>query len=272
MKPWNRGRPRVQVFAGLLAILLTVALAEGLVAQVIGIVEPVEWRDGRAHAFQAGRSLRIAGLASHPGGVTNVLVNGQQARLQADPDFPDSYNFEHVLAPENVTGEIVIVIVPRTGERFEQRYRVNMPAAPPPRTETPPRPAEPQIQQAGNPWGGFKVRGILYGVAAAGGLALTQLTKSETSEVCEQVQNGFDCFNRTETKPAYKGPGLALAGVAGVALVIDALLTSRKAKSPVDGGPDDGSEGGAFRIELPNLQPSPEGARLELLRIRFRSP
>jgi hypothetical protein len=272
MKQWNRGRRRVRIFAGLLAIVLTFVLAQGVAAQVIGIVEPVEWRDGRAHAFQAGRSLRIAGLASHPGGVANVLVNGQQARLQADPDFPDSYNFEYVLAPENVTGEVVIVIVPRTGERFEQRYRVNMPAAAPPtRTETPQRQIEPQIQQAGNPWGGFKVRGILYGVAAAGGLALTQLTKSETSEVCEQVQNGFDCFNRTETKPAYKGPGLALAGVAGVALVIDALLTSRKANSPVDGG-DNGSENGAFRIELPNLQPSPDGARLELLRIRFRTP
>jgi hypothetical protein len=80
------------------------------------------------------------------------------------------------------------------------------------------------------------------------------------------VSAGFDCFNRTRTSAAYQSVGFAAAGGAVAVFIIDAILTSRKAKSAT--GPTGDDDG--FGLRPPALSPSASGVRLDLLRVRFR--
>jgi hypothetical protein len=236
-------------------------------AQVIRIVDPPQWRDSRPVTMQVRAAFRIAGFASHPGGIARVLVNGVPATLQPDPEFPDSYSFERSIPVDSLTSTITISIEPRSGSAYVQTYTLELPAAPRPAgNATPPRGSTTQVQRVGpSPWGGFKIRSILYGVALVGGLAASQLEKSETSEVCTQTGAGFDCFNRTTTSPSYQGIGFAAAGGAAAIFIIDAILTSKKSKSAT--GPTGDNDG--LRIQAPAVSSTAEGVRLELLRIRF---
>jgi hypothetical protein len=237
-------------------------------AQIIRIVDPPQWRDNRPVTMQVRAAFRIAGFASHPGGIVRVLVNGVPATLQPDPEFPDSYSFERSIPIDSLTSRITISIEPRSGAAYVQTYTLELPAAQQPAgNRTPPRGSSTQVQRPGpNPWGGFKIRGILYGVALVGGLAVSQLEKSETSEVCMQTGAGFDCFNRTRTTPSYQGIGFAAAGGAAAVFIIDAILTSKKAKSAT--GPTGDNDG--FQIQAPAVSSTAEGVRVDLLRIRFR--
>jgi len=248
--------------------VLAVAAPARTEAQVIRIVDPPQWRDSRPVIMQVRAAFRIAGFASHPGGIARVLVNGVPATLQADPDFPDSYSFERLIPGDSLNSTITISIEPRSGSAYVQTYTLELPAVQPPAGNRPANPNQPaQVRRPGpNPWGGFKVRGILYGVAAIGGVVLSQLEKSETSEVCSQVSAGFDCFNRTRTYPAYQSVGFAAAGGAAAAFIIDAILTSKKAKSAT--GPT-GNDGG-FNVQPPALSSTGSAVKLDLVRIRFR--
>ena len=273
MRTGRRGaaawRPARAILLRVLSLVVAVtALPAVARAQVIRIVDPPQWRDSRPVTMQARAAFRIAGFASHPGGISRVLVNGVAATLQADAEFPDSYSFERSIPVDSLTSTITISIEPRSGAAYVQTYTLELPAAQPPAgNRVPPRNPTTQAQRVGpNPWGGFKIRGILYGVAVVGGLALSQLEKSETSEVCLQTGGGFDCFNRTTTSPSYQGLGFAAAGGAAAVFIIDAILTSKKAKSAT--GPTGDNDG--FRLQTPALSSSAEGVRLDLLRIRFR--
>jgi hypothetical protein len=247
-------------------------------APYLYISQPEEWRDGRSAIVPAGRSITIKGVAGHPSGVLRVLVNGEEAVMQQDPEYPDLYNFEKVVTAADTARVVVIRIVPRTSEPFERRYSVEPPAgrgmAVPPRDSaarpraTPPPPPAGAGEQLPNPWRGYRMRGIAYGLAAAGGAALTVVKKSETSEICEQRPAGSDCFFRTEESPAYQAPGLALIGGAVLAAVVDGLMTSRRAAAAArTSGRDDG--GGGARLEYPTLSPRGEKLVLEFVRLRF---
>lgn len=254
----------------LLALLTFVSAPAG--AQVLRIVDPPQWRENQPHVMATAAPLRIAGFVSQPGGIARVLVNGVPATLEPDPNFPDSYNFERIVPVDGLAAEVTITVEPRSGESWSRTFRLELPgqreqrreAAQPPaaRTETP--------QRAGsNPWSGFTKRGILYGLVVAGGVVAAQMEKTSTSEVCEQAGGGLDCFLRTTTEPSYQTLGYAAAGVAVAALVIDAVMTSGKAKR-MSSPSDDGASDSDLRLQWPSLSNTPSGVQVELLRLRFR--
>lgn len=250
------------------------AAGSGASAQSITIVDPPQWREEQVVVMETRTVLRIAGFVSHPGGVARVRVNGLEATLRQDPDFPDSYTFEINIPPDSLKAAVTISVEPRTGEAMTRTFAIQMPppvgaarAGGPIRPAAAAGPGEPeQIRGIANPWGGFKKRGILYGAAIAGGVVLSQLVTTETSEVCRTVGGGQDCFNQTRTEPSYQGLGLAAAGAGAGLLIIDAILTSRKAKSVSGPGSDDAG----FHVEAPALTPTLNRIRLDLLRLRFQ--
>lgn len=263
------------VHGGLGAMLALVLGAGAANAQSITIVDPPQWREEQVVVMETRTVLRIAGFVSHPGGVARVLVNGMQATLRPDPDFPDSFTFEISLPPDSLKPTVTISVEPRSGEAMTRSFTVRMPAAAGAARQqegairpTAGRTDSTQVIRGGaNPWSGFRTRGILYGAAVVGGIVLLQRTTSESAEVCRPVGSGQDCFIQTTTEPASKGLGLAVAGAGAGLLVIDAILTARKAKSP--SGPGGGDNAG-FRLEAPALSPSLDRIRLDLIRLRFR--
>ena len=221
-RPIRRSIFLVGTVIGLIQLVLP--LRSQLAAQTIRITEPVEWRDNRPTTVSAGQPVRVAGFVTHPGGVQRVLVNGEEAAFEADKDFPDSFHFERLLTPGTLRREIVVRIVPRTGQPFESKFELILPQPLPGRSDVQPR-------GPSSPWKPFRLRALGYGALAAAGLGVSMMTKSETVEVCGNGPAGFDCVNRTTTKPSNQAVGLALLGVGAAGLVIDALVTSGKAKS-----------------------------------------
>jgi hypothetical protein len=212
------------------------------------ISQPEEWRDGRPAIVPAGRSVTIRGVAGHPSGVLRVLVNGDEATMQQDPQYPDLYNFEKVITAGAEPLQVMISIVPRNSERHDRTYSIQPPGG----NRALPPPAMPTggSEQLPNPWSGFRKRGLLYGIAAGGGVVLALRKQSSTSEVCEQTPGGSDCFSRTEEEPATLVPGLALIGGAALGFIIDGMVTSRKAARIRSTGGDDGA---SARLEPPTL-------------------
>lgn len=251
-----------------LVTLIGLLIPAAAQAQVLRIVDPPQWRESRPFTMQSRAPLRIAGFVSQAGGIERVLVNGVPAMLEADTNFPDSYNFERIVPVDSVSSQFTITVEPKRGDSWSRSFTIEVSTRPVERAETPP----PAGQQAAgsqlrgsNPWGGFRKRGIIYGVAAVGGLVLSQLEKSDTQEVCEQTSAGFDCFNRTTTEPSYQTVGFAAAGGALAILVIDALLTSKKSGSPAAAtGRNDG-----LNLEALSLSASPSRMTIDLLRLRF---
>jgi hypothetical protein len=245
-------------------------------AQTILITEPVEWRDGRPAILKPGQSLRVAGTVSHPSGVLKVLVNGQDAFLQPDANYPDLFRFEKILVATNTTRDVTIAIVPRTSQQYARTYGVNNEAAlrsaeSTGATAAPAANANGAQELHGNPWKPFKLRSIGYVAAAGGGAALAFITKTETKEVCGPSGGGIDCVNRTESKAAYRVPGLALAGAAMAGLVIDAVITSGKSKRSSTVPPSEDERSG-FKLEALHLAPTASGTRIELFRINYFRP
>ena len=233
----------------------------------ISITEPVEWRETPFKPLQlvAGRSVRIAGSVTHPASVDRVLVNGKQALLVPDASTTDTWDFEVFLPPDSIGKEVTIVIVPKTSQRVESRFPGS------PDTTYPVKTAggggdvgQPRV---GNPWGGFKKRGALYGVLAAGGAYLAVKTSEESSVVCRNVGTGRDCFDRVETKAGSRGVGLGLVGAGIAGFVIDAVITSGKAKSQSGVVPSNDRNG--FDFSALTVESVGRDAKVNVFQVRF---
>jgi hypothetical protein len=252
-------------------VLLTLVCAAAGQAQtpdpVLRLTEPQEWRGGGTVTVAAGATVRVRGVASHPGGVARVLVAGQEATLRPDPEFPELVNFEAVVEARQA-GPVVMRIVPRTGQPFERQFPLQLsqaPAAPAARPATPER-----AQSLSNPWGGFRLRGALYAAAAVGGVVLAMKETTKTSESCRPVTGGIDCFLRTETSAPTQSAGFALVGVAVGGLILDAVLTSKRARGAAggQGGGDDGAAA-SLRLEAPATEVAGDHVRVHWIRLRF---
>ncbi|MGH7466796.1 MAG: hypothetical protein ACRENP_02315 [Longimicrobiales bacterium] len=258
---------RLSALCGL-GIALLAPLGSELHAQVILITEPVEWKDGKPLVIRTGQSIRIAGTVSHPAGVLRVLVNGQEAFLQADRDYPDLFRFEKVVVADNSTREVVISIVPRTSQPYRRTYGLEGtgPTIEASRVDSVRSPVQPGPQR--NPWKGFTLRAIGYAALGAGGAALTIMKKDETSEVCTPTGGGVDCVMRTEQKTPYRTVGLGLAGAAVAGLIIDAVITSGKARSAAAAPPSENNTH-QFSFQPFTLSNAQNGLRLEFFRISY---
>jgi hypothetical protein len=274
------------------AITRMLLLAAGVVvsraghAQSIRITEPIEWRGGQALTLVPGRPIRIAGSVQDSAGVARVLINGRDASLKQDPVYSDFYEFERILSADSITKQVTIRVVAKDGRTFERQYltegaavaQTTPTSAAPKDTATrrtvpvtavgPATTAPPAMRP--NVWGPFRLRGIGYGAAAAAGAVLFGMSKSETSEVCSQSSGGFDCVNRTEVSKPYQGAGFALLGGAAVALVIDAVLTTRKDKSTSVASATTVRDGPFVRLEAPSVSGSSQGMILQFLRFTLR--
>src|SRR5262245_33932686 len=96
------------VWFGLVVQLLSGAAS--LQAQMLRITEPAEWKDGRPAIIKPGQSMRVAGTATHPAGVLKILVNGQEAFLEPDRDYPEIFRFEKLLSPSTELRTVSITI------------------------------------------------------------------------------------------------------------------------------------------------------------------
>jgi hypothetical protein len=221
------------------------------------INEPVEWREQPFKPLRItdGRSVRIAGSVTHPSSVDRVLVNGKAALLVPDASTTDTWDFEVFLPPDSIGREVTIVIVPKTSQRVETRF---------PGTALNDTTHIPNGGGTRNPWGGFRKRGALYGVLAAGGAYLAVKTTSESSVFCETVGGLQDCFERTENKAESRTIGLGLVGAAVAGLVIDGIITSGKA-----GGGSGINDSNGFDFNALNLAPTSRGSRLDVFRLQY---
>ena len=207
-----------------LGVVLLVAVcgtAQSVAAQdpLIRIREPREWQEGRPVVAPAGSPVRIRGVAFHPGGVRQILVNGAPATLEADGDL---WNFEQTITAETQQRTVTIAIVPTTGQRFETRFTV----APLGGSSRPIVDSTRTVTRGANS-SGFKKRGWAYGAGAIAGGVLAAMTTSSTAEICQTTNGLQDCFNRTTTKASYRAVGLGIAGASLAAGVLDYTLSSR---------------------------------------------
>jgi len=250
-----------------LLLLLTVAGSRSVHAQSILITEPVEWREGRSIVVVRGKSVRVAGTATHPGGISKVLINGREVAIRQDKDFPDYFEFERVFAADSVTAEVTIRLMPVSGQPFEKRYPATLPTGPivvAGGGVKPPPPPPPKV----NAWGAFKRRGILYGAAVIGGGVMATMSKTESAVVCFAVGAGQDCVDRKTTSKPYGAAGGALVGGAVLVTIVDAMLTSRRANKSVASIAIPG--GVRLSLEAPTLSPSVHGTAVNVLTIGVR--
>ena len=253
-----------------LLVLLTLAGSRSAHAQSILITEPVEWREGRAFIVVRGKSVRVAGTATHPGGISKILINGRDVPIRQDKDFPDYFEFERTFQADSMTAEVSIRIMPNSGQPFERRYPATLPGPPvepkvEPRVE--PKKSETVLVRA-NPWGPFKKRGILYGAAVIGGGFMFTMSKSESAVICFPVGALQDCATRTTTSKPYAAAGGAVLGGAVAVALIDAMLTSRRANQSVASLAIPG--GVRLSLEVPTLAPSMHGTAVNFLQISVR--
>jgi hypothetical protein len=254
-------------------------VAQSLVAQdpYIKVREPREWQEGKPFVVPAGRAVKITGVAWHPAGIRQILVNGTAATIEPDPPLT---NFEHVLTADNQARTITIVIVPTNSQRFEAKYAMAPPEQPVADTSgrnvrpvvTPPtrqagEGAQPGPVVRGTRSGsGFKKRGWIYGLGAVGGGVLAAMTTSSTAEVCTNTNGLQDCFDRTTTEASYRGAGIGIAAASVVVGILDYTLSSRSRRIASGGGDADSRA----TIHL-SAAPSNGGARgaLALVSLRF---
>jgi hypothetical protein len=260
----------------LIGLLALCGFGRPVAAQSIRVTEPAPWMNGRLLTVAFGDSVRVIGTVNHPGGVRHVLVNGRQVAVRAAPDFPGLFDFDHVIVVDSALREFSIAVVPPTGEPFAQRYAIEVTGVPAPRPTVPPvTVVDPPVREArpdsvrqpiplSNPWKPFRVRGLLYAVAAGAGVGLSMMEKTDSAEVCQ----AGDCVIRRETKASYQSIGLGLAGVGVAGLIVDALMTSRRAKAITNGSQSIGNRG-EFYIDV--LKPIGYGtARWQLFQVQYR--
>jgi len=252
-----------------LVLVLAFAGSRSVHAQSILITEPVEWREGRAITVVKGKSIRVAGTATHPGGLSKVLINGREVPIKQDKDFPDYFEFERVFLPDSVPAEVTIRLMPVSGQPFEKRYAAT-PAAPTivaTRPDTTRARTEPPKPLRTNAWGPFKRRGILYGAAVIGGGVLVTMSKTDNAVVCFPVGAGQDCVDRKTTSKPYAAAGGAVIGAAALVMIVDALRTSRSANQTASLAIPGGVR---LSLEAPTVTQSLHGTAVNVLRIGVR--
>ena len=235
----------------------------GLRAQepYIKIREPVEWRDAKPFIVPPGRTIRVSGVAWHPAGIKQVMVNGVVVPIENDPPLT---NFEHVITADSLPRTVWIVVVPETSQRFEAKFAMSPPAEATASRPTPgntPRDSA-SVRTQGTPtavgaaktqpmrtnaWNAYRRRSLIYGSGAVAGLVAGGLTTKSTSEVCSPRGALQDCVARTETKAAYRAVGLTVGAASGGAAIVDALLTSKRSRGAA-GNYESASEKFAARI------------------------
>jgi hypothetical protein len=175
-RPFPR-RARGWAWPSGLVLLVVVAQfpADALRAQeaYVRIIEPVEWRDGRAHGVVPGRAIMVRGVAYHPAGIEQILINGEPALLTLDPPLTA---FEKVVTAAAELTEVTVQVLPRASEGIVRTYSVAHAAGTYP---TPPT----QLQVAPGEGVGPVPPGAVVAqqrmtIGAKGGLALSSLAGS----------------------------------------------------------------------------------------------
>lgn len=122
--------------------------------------------------------------------------------------------------------------------------------------------AEPTVRPVGNPWSGYRVRAIGYGVVGLASAAALTVGKTQTSEFCDAT----DCYSRKVTTAPYKSIGMGGVAVAAGAAVVDWMMTARKARRAgvmSVGGKRD------VLLALPAVTPDAGAVRIDAVRFRF---
>ncbi len=124
------------------AFLLVVSLStpsfgssQQLVGQAEGwieILEPSEWQGAgtRGLAAFSRTSIRVVGVARHPGGVREVQLNGKRASLQPEQD--GSVRFVGYIPTQDGLREVEVMATSATGRPFVRKYTVDIQAGVPP--------------------------------------------------------------------------------------------------------------------------------------------
>ena len=247
-----------------LFVLALLGTARSLVAQdpYIKIREPREWQEGKPFVVQPGRSVRITGVAWHPAGIRQILINETPVTIEPDPPLT---NFEYVLTAGNQPRTITIVVVPLNSQRFETKFAMAPPESARPATQPAANQPSPVVRAPRS--SGFKKRGWIYLAGAIGGGILGAMTTSSTAEVCETTNGLQDCFNRTTTEANYRAAGFGLAGAAIVAGILDYTLSSRSSRVAAASGRDSDARA---TIHLSTARVSGDGrVALGFVRVRF---
>ena len=219
----------------------------------VRIREPAEMGAGKPYPATPGQSVLISGVAWHPSGVKQILVNGGIAMLVPEAPLMD---FEFRLVPDTNTRAVVVRVVSNSGEAFQATFSLALATPPPaarpaaPATTTapaaaaakPPAPvatrspapttapatapgaapaAAPTTSTAvvSGPWDGFQRRSVFYVAGTALGIVLATRESATSSQVTG---------------------GALMAGASLAIGIVDFALTSREANaasaSPGSGG------------------------------------
>jgi hypothetical protein len=257
-------------FPALLVALVALGVPARSRAQVqpILITEPVQWRAGSAAQVTQGKALRVAGSVTHAAGVAKVLVNGREASLRQDPEYPDYFLFETQLPFDAITREVVVTLVAKDDRRIEQRFAVTGLGGPEPAAgngaalghqEPPPV----------HSWRPFALRSLLYGAGMAAGAVLSAKSTSSTTELCTQGTGGSDCVNRTETRRPNQAIGVGLVSAGAAMFVIDALMTKRRAGSARAPEPTVALGPSRLSLAMPTATMTGSGVRVDLFRFEL---
>jgi hypothetical protein len=138
-RPFPRRARGWALHSGVVLLAVVAQLpADALQAQeaYVRIIEPVEWRDGRAHTVVSGRAIMVRGVSYHPAGIERILINGEPALLTADPPLTA---FEKVVTVGAELTEVRVQVLPHAGEGIARTYSVAHAAAtyPTPPTQLP---------------------------------------------------------------------------------------------------------------------------------------
>ncbi|MEX0893236.1 MAG: caspase family protein [Gemmatimonadota bacterium] len=132
-----------------LSLLCVGALALGAVATPLAaqaqsgleitIEEPTDWQEEgpgrRGIVVQPRSSIRVSGVARHPSGISELLLDGNRASIAPQPDGTVRF-LGYVLVREKMTHAEITALTP-SGERATARYSISPTAPPAPRAESP---------------------------------------------------------------------------------------------------------------------------------------
>jgi hypothetical protein len=148
----------------------------------VRIIEPVEWRDGRAHTVVPGRAILVRGVAYHPAGIDQILINGEPALLTPDPPLTA---FEKVITAGAELQEVRVQVLPRASEGIVMTYSVAHGAGTSPTAPTQQPVAAPVEGVAPVPPGMAAVQRLMI-IGAKGGLALAGLAGADVPSGIER--------------------------------------------------------------------------------------
>jgi hypothetical protein len=244
-------------------VLLALVRAAPLLAQRADVIitAPREWRDGQSVGVIAGATLRVTGVVGASGtALPRVTVAGVRATVRRDEE--GLINFEAAVPVPAGTTEIVIRVEPDQGTPFSRNFKVSVTAPS----------AGVQQPRIGNPWKPFAFRGVAYAGLVGAGVVLMGKEETASSHFCRTEGATQDCFTRLETTKPQQSLGVGLVGGAAALVLLDVLLTSKRAKAYHEQqrgqGQRDVRDAGV-RLGPPELQLGPDGATSVALRLRF---